>query len=556
MIAEVYVLKRLPRRLAFFDYQIPAGLEVVRGSLVRINFRNHSERAIVAQIKEVSEHKKLQPINEVLDPAFLSDKELEIYETIAIKLIQSTSAVLDAVFRPERKKASPPKQTTLELIGNKVRQSEIEHITKSVQRIMASDRCFVETSDLVQAAAIIATYLRAARPRQQQLILAPHLHDVRMLAATIAKSQDNLVILDSKLTGPQRADIAKNWRQGITKTLIATRLGALIPARKLDTIFLVRSGSDEHASYDRNPRYDARDLAQQWHRATKAKLVFFNVVPRVEDKIDFEDTQEIDLALRPATTVIDLKVEIQKEGYTILSEPLLEQIGQSLKQKKQVLCSYNYKGQNLEQKGIGNRKVESMLKEHFPNKSIVRVEKNHTLTEKTIEKADIVLATQFYFENIYNPFLKRNVGLVVELMVDLGLSEPFYNATENTLIKLLELRGIAWRAQCPFIVQTWTIGLVKQMIDTPHGILQAESDLRKIMNYPPYGRIWRISFRGPDPGLATLNGQIKQVAPEAIITCTDKQLEIRSNQTQIASISQLLQNIDDSFIIEVNPIRK
>ncbi|MFH1142707.1 MAG: hypothetical protein V1695_03255 [Candidatus Uhrbacteria bacterium] len=556
MIAEVYVLKRLPRRLAFFDYQIPDGLQVVRGSLVRITFRNQALRAIVARVKDVSEHEKLQPINQVLDLNFLSDQELSIYENLACELIQSTATVLDAVFRPERKKASPAKQASLELISNKVRQSEINHITNSVQRIMASDRCFVETSDLVQASAIIATYLRAAKPKQQQLILAPHLHDVRMLTATIAKHQNNLATLDSQATGPQRADIAKDWRQGTTKTLIATRLGALIPAKKLDTIFLVRSGSDEHASYDRNPRYDARYLAQQWHQAKKAKLVFFNVVPRVEDKIDFEDTQEIDLALFPKTIVVDLKEEIKKDGYTILSESLLEQINQALSDKKQVLCSYNYKGQNLQQKGVGNKKVEAMLKELYPNKKIVRVEKNHTLTEGAIEQADIILATQFYFENIYNPFLKRNVGLVVELMADLGLSEPFYNATENTLIKLLELRGIAWRAQCPLVVQTWSIGLIKQMLDTPHGILQAESDIRRIMNYPPYGRIWRISYRGSDPGLTALEGQIKQAAPLAEIIDHDNQLEIRSSKEQIANISQLLQNIDDSFIIEVNPIRK
>ena len=138
-------------------------------------------------------------------------------------------------------------------------------------------------------------------------------------------------------------------------------------------------------------------------------------------------------------------------------------------------------------------------------------------------------------------------------MADLGLSEPYYTATENTLRRLLELRGLAWRNKSDFIVQTWSADLIKQMLDNPHSYLQAEADLRRSFNYPPYGKFWRISYRGKDPGLAALSEHIKSKIPEIKITENDRSLDIKTSKEHITEVNQELHKLDDSFIIEVNP---
>lgn len=548
--------------MAFFDYKIPADIEVERGALVRVPFRNRVEHGIVSGVKEKSDQKGVKEIVEVLDSQFLSDTELKVYEDTAAEILQSVPAVLDAAFLPPRKRTSSIERPRQGSITNKIRQQEVDYIKQALELIGQDKPCFIETVDIVQATAMIEACLRQHASNKQNLILVSHVHDADMVAAALSKLDSTLTVLDSRSTKPQRADIAQAWRQGEIKTLVATRVGSILPAHDLGTIFVVRSGSDEHAQYDRNPRYDARNLVWHWHQVTGAQLIFFDVLPRVVDLSRFSNLKLATCNLQHDTKVINLKDQLPTNDTPILSEPLLEHISQALQNKQKVILSYNRKEANalLSGRGIGNVRVQNLLHQHFPAARIARIEKDGADTHKNIN-ADIILATQFYFENILNPFTEQNVGLVAELMADLGMSEPYYTATESLMCRLLELRGLAWRMKSNFLVQTWSAKLIKQMLNDPHATLKAEDDVRKHFMYPPHGKMWRIfsrSDRRKPVSADTLTGvipQMQNISPDIKVTTTEHTLEIRADLKYTKQINSLLKSLPDSYIIEIDPDR-
>lgn len=596
MYAEIYPITKLPRSFGAFDYQIPEGIKLHQGSLVVAPFRNRELRGIVSQIKESTQEQNVKPILRVIDSSFIDQTTLAVYESLAEQIFQSVSSVLDAAFPPVRQKGSTKFQETQERFINKVRASEVEFIKEAVVKIKAGGHRFIEVTDLVQTAAVIEPLIK--KSPGQVLILTPHIHDSEIIASLIS---EKTILLDSRSTKINRGDVASLWHRGKIKTLIATRIGSLFPAQDLKHIFVVHASSPEHAQYDQNPRYDSRELARLFHRATGASLTFFDTLPRLCDTQLFREAI-LKNDFSADSTLISLKDEREQNNFPYLSEKVLDLAKKALQKGQKVLLSYNRKGVaprlfckdcqmisecsqchcvasvyetelachrcgwrsalplecpschsvNLSRRGTGNREIEKRLKQQFPDKRVVRAEKGSDQFD-----GDIILATQYYFESIYHP-AKHRFGLVAELGAELGLSEPFYTATENTLLKLRALQGLAAREQCPLVIQTWSRELIETMLREPESIMKAEAEVREHFVYPPFGTMLRIRLRGEsNPGqvLAKLERDITAV-DESIITninlAKKPYLEIRTKKIN-SRTQQLLQKLPNSYIIEINP---
>lgn len=435
MIAHIAPLRRMPRRFDYFDYAVPEGMVVSRGDLVLIPFRSATLRGVVLSLSDEVPVKPIKPITSVVHPSFVSDGRLKILERLAHDLIQSTASLLHIALQKKPKRE--PKRAAVS--SARIKQTEVPYLRTAIDLVKSQQRSFIEIFDLVQGAAL-AEGIRKSVPGITWVIV-PHHHDA--------------------LTVPEAM----------------TRVDVLSSSEKPDTIVILRSGCAEHASYDRNPRYDVRDFAELAAEIYGTRVVYADVMPRVREL----SLATIKSTERVPADVVDLRAE-SKSGNMVklLSPKVLEAIDGALQSGKSVLLSYNRREQE----------VDRTLREQFANTPILHIEKGFEAERS--DKPTILLATRYFTESIYEPLDPPNLGLIADLQADIGLHGGEYDAIEQSIIRLYELRGIATRLQVPFIVQTYDGALVQQIMQSPHVLLQSEREARKALNYPPFGVLLKV----------------------------------------------------------------
>lgn len=154
--------------------------------------------------------------------------------------------------------------------------------------------------------------------------------------------------------------------------------------------------------------------------------------------------------------------------------------------------------------GSGTEKVEDQLEEMFPEAAVVRFDldtaKNQRDVNKTISdfqqgRTDILVGTQILAKGL--DF--KNVGLVGVVLADVTLNIPDYRSSERTFQLLTQVAGRAGRdgEAARVIIQTYEpeeCAIVEAADYDYSAFYNREVAHRKIMSYPPYSDIIRISF--------------------------------------------------------------
>ena len=157
-------------------------------------------------------------------------------------------------------------------------------------------------------------------------------------------------------------------------------------------------------------------------------------------------------------------------------------------------------------KGVGTQKVEEELTRLFPEARVVRMDLDTTqgklahdkiITSFGEGKYDILLGTQMVAKGL--DF--HRVTLVGVISADTGLFLPDFRAAERTFQLLTQVAGRAGRkgAQGEVIIQTYSPNHTCLFFARKHdfvGFYQQEDQARQELNYPPYGRIISLLFKG------------------------------------------------------------
>lgn len=159
-------------------------------------------------------------------------------------------------------------------------------------------------------------------------------------------------------------------------------------------------------------------------------------------------------------------------------------------------------------KGVGTQKVEEELNQLFPDAKIVRMDLDTTsgkrahdriITQFGQGKYDILLGTQMVAKGL--DF--HRVTLVGVISADTGLFLPDFRAAERTFQLLTQVAGRAGRkgAQGEVIIQSYSPDHPCLLLAQKHDFLNfynREEAARKELNYPPYGRLVSILFKGKE----------------------------------------------------------
>jgi len=547
MIAEVYPLKRLPRKMSHFDYMAPENHVLARGNLVEIPYRNKVIWGVVKRVKDTPPRGiELKTIQGVYDGFTLREAELSFFEWLAQDLAQSPASVLyAAVPRPPKR----PRKTTepLSWLPLTLPSSETDHVLRLVSQLGDRAKAFVQAPDLRRATAVIVGYLNK-HPDQKTLILAPTKRDVELVRSRLTGMQP--IVLTGDETNNERFVRWQQFRAQQHGVLLGTRTAALCVDQDVTSIFVLRASDWNFKSTERNPRFDARQVVWDQHERFSANLFLFDVAPTPNIVHRFPETELLSWGSSAPVQVIDTHKERPGKPTSSLTHSSVQAMADVLTQGGRVLCVHNRKGvarslrcsdcamtptcqtcstvlvahthtmecprcrtrapiplrcsacngSRLKPFGLGNQEVARELQALFPGVSVSIIDKEH----EGDPNAQILVVTSFWYEAHFHPFKKLNLGLVVHIDADTPLYSTSPTAVQDLMISVWTWRSVAYACRVSYLVQTASSQLVQRILDRAFPAALDELKAREDYQLPPIYRWSRVSYRDDEPRKARI----------------------------------------------------
>ena len=348
--------------------------------------------------------------------------------------------------------------------------------------------------------------------QNQALVLVPEINLTPQLEERFKNRffDKKIVVLHSYLSDIERLD---NWREakiGNADIVIGTRLGVFTPMPNLK-IIIIDEEHDPSFKQSEGLRYHARDVAMMRAKNLNIPIILGSATPSLETwykatnaKQNFQylklNSRAVDNATLPAIKTIQVndktKLEVSKEvidaiqnridkqeqtivfinrrgyspvlicsscGWVAECERCSSRLVVHLQNKRLKChhCGYDQKITNacidcgntdLFPLGTGTQKIEDVLKYHFSEAKISRVDRDTTYSKKSIEdlylkmnnrEIDIVIGTQMLAKGHDFP----HVTLVVVLDADNALYSPDFRASERLFSQLMQVSGRAGRGK-------------------------------------------------------------------------------------------------------------
>ncbi|EPL8630264.1 primosomal protein N', partial [Acinetobacter baumannii] len=444
-----------------------------------------------------------------LHPAGTTENILNLsgVETATLKALQKKGLV-DCTLEPHDFSPSPVQLAQMPLTLNEDQKKATQHVLNAQHQYQAF------LLDGLTGSGKTEVYLHimheVLKQGKQVLVLVP---EIGLTPQTISrfKSRFNcdIALLHSGLNDSKRLQAWQQAQTGKASIILGTRSAIYTPLPRLGLIIL----DEEHdLSYKQQEgfRYHARDVALYRGHLQGCPVLLGSATPSI-DSYHLVETgkltalqlnQRAGHALLPKMHLIDLKIVKKQHG---ISQPLIEQIKNTLARKEQVLIFLNRRGyapvlvcescgwqancphcdahftlhtqpysylhchhcgtvhrlpdhcpecqqKSLKTLGAGTAKVEEHLQELFPDHDVIRVDRDSTSRVGSWQKIydriqqnkpSILLGTQMLAKGHHFP----HVTLVAILDIDAGLLSVDIRAPERTAQLIVQVAGRAGRGE-------------------------------------------------------------------------------------------------------------
>ncbi|NOX07992.1 MAG: primosomal protein N' [Gammaproteobacteria bacterium] len=356
------------------------------------------------------------------------------------------------------------------------------------------------------------------RQHKQTLVIVPEIGLTPQLTQRFeARFSQRLAILHSGLNDKQRLSAWEMARTGKAEIIIGTRSAIFTPLPRVG-LFIIDEEHDGSLKQQDGFRYSARDLLIWRANQANRPILLGSATPSLESLYNAQKGRYQHLlmptragkAIPPHLQLLDVRGQQMRES---LSQQLLIKIRQHLDNNGQALIFINrrgfsptlmchecgwtaecsrcnthmtchqgknalqchhcgsYKalprqcpacqGQNLIHLGAGTERVEQALIQHFPDITVLRIDRDSTRRKGALHKLlqqaqegrkQILLGTQMLAKGHHFP----NVTLVAILDADQGLFSHDFRASERMAQLITQVAGRAGRDQQPgeVIIQT------------------------------------------------------------------------------------------------------
>ena len=202
-----------------------------------------------------------------------------------------------------------------------------------------------------------AVYLAAMRAvldaGRSAILLVPEIGLTPAVAADLYQAfGDEVAILHSALTDPERAEQWHRIKRGDARVVVGTRSAVFAPVSSL-ALIIVDEEQDASYKQEETPRYHARDVAVMRAKMANAVVVVGSATPSLESYFNAKSNKYALLELPdrveqrplPEVEIVDMRQEFQETGQEqVISRKLAEEIRQRLDRKEQAMVLLNRRG--------------------------------------------------------------------------------------------------------------------------------------------------------------------------------------------------------------------
>lgn len=403
---------------------------------------------------------------------------------------------------------------------------------------------------------------KALQQGKQVIVLVPEIALTgQIVRRFLRRFGDDVVVMHSKLSKGEKRNNRLRMQNGQSHICIGARSAVFMAAQNIG-LFIVDEEHDSSYKQDEAPRYHAVDVARKRAEYYHCPVILGSATPAIRDyyKALLGEYTLIELKERvgnrplPEVTVVDMRDELARGNYRVVSDKLLNLLQETLAAKKQAIILLNRRGfstfvmcrkcgyvvkcdtcdvpmvyhrqaerlkchyceatkpiptlcpscgsKYIKFFGSGTEKVEEQLHQLLPQARIVRLDQDTTQRKNSGDQIieafrrheyDILLGTQMVAKGHDFP----DVTAVGILAADSLLNIPAYWAGERTFQLLTQAAGRAGRGDVPGRVIMQTYAPEHYVIQCAakqdyQAFYKQEIAFRKELLYPPFQEMLKI----------------------------------------------------------------
>ncbi|MBU3918510.1 primosomal protein N' [Patescibacteria group bacterium] len=518
------------------------------GGLILIKIGNKDTKAIVRDVKPLQEHKievkksqfKLKPVIKILtNSPVITSRQMELAIFISQFYLFSLGICLKLFLPNAILKRKKIKELNLDFHKQK---------NKPFQKpilIWKKDRTNFYKKEI------------SKNKDKQTLILIPEV--------SMASRYKNITdcVFHSKLSPAKQLEIWQKISQNKIKTIVGTRTALFLPFKKLGLIILDNEDNSSYKSWDLQPKYHSKTLALKLTQINNSKIILGSDLPSIEsfyfsEEKKYKLNRKKEEEEKNQLQIIDLREEIKKGNFSILSDELKEKIEKTVADQEQTILFINRKGISramvcrdcghtikcadcsapmvycknsklicrhclketrmpsicpkcgslrIKQMGAGTEKIlQEIQKLSIKNASPVcldadsaktKEEQKRILNDFINKKYNILIATQLIFSARHLVEDFNNFSFASIIVADPILNLPEFRATDNFIRIVQELRDLSQET----LIQTYNPELeIFDLLKTNkiEELLKKEIQARKLFSYPPFSKLIKLQLTHRD----------------------------------------------------------
>ncbi|MCR5193167.1 MAG: primosomal protein N' [Bacteroidales bacterium] len=414
---------------------------------------------------------------------------------------------------------------------------------------------------------------RTIKEGKQVLFLLPEIALTAQIINRLRRYFGNAVgVYHSRFSTQERAEIwhrVKDSGPGEYKIVLGARSALFLPYHNLGLIIVDEEHDSSYKQNDPAPRYNGRDSAIYLASLWNARTVLGSATPSIESyynasngKYGFAEMKHRYGGTQlPEVMCADMKEATRKKEVKMnFSKFLLDNIGEALKEKEQVILFQNRRGfslrlecdvchhipeckycdvslvyhkatnslrchycgysipvpkecpachsSSLRMRGFGTERIEDDLSIFFPEAHVERMDLDTTMQKKKYHeilndfedhKIDILVGTQMVTKGLDFD----NVGIVGIMSADNLISYPDFRAYERSFQLMTQVSGRAGRRgkQGKVIIQTYQPyhqAIRDAMNNDYMSMYSSQITERRVFKYPPFYKLVDITLRHAD----------------------------------------------------------